>query len=824
MSSTNILSISKELKHGSHRTSGLLTTLGTICYSISIPSQKIEKTVLDSIQQYCSLKYGEQICRLALNCIANLLMKSEYCAVPMKPILVQFLLNLSIAKKINSIHELKLYYNVMRGLQYALPHLPPEEPNKVLSMYLALEKVVFLGAANNPNWNYQNDLSSPASSDCSSDDNYNSEEFYYSKIKTCALLCLQNLFKKHSQFLFSFWSWLIPTSHRPENSPFYNQSLTYILFNEKSEKVKIAAATTLSVMIENSALSKVNFEECNYSYVSLTQCMKYAVVNLHDALTRLLDDEQNPELISALLRVASALLFATNYASFDQGLAKPLIKSIICHAKSKENNVKIGVISALTSAFKETNEDLRGFLTLEFTQGILNSGNFIAERLQLVSKIARSYPEVLNKMTDWLKDKLSKAIAHEDTRVQSSAFEVLEEYIKADQKCPMIDYLIEKVFILIRYDETNKLISGLNTLSVLPSFNKITPQQFQQFSNFIKNLNNSPSPLPALRCSALKLIGSLAKDQAIPSGSFNLILDFVLSLRQSTNQNVVINSSLALSFLCMNEESFKKLPEIMIALEEGKDSKKEKIVSSSIISAGNLFETFSYKEIKTYTPQLLEICISGLPHKNAKVGWDACNALFKFFANPSMPHSRFSSQLIPIFLETIRNHHNYRTRINACQLLRDYDIELNSYSGTIISGLISSLETDKKLLLTEFNVLKYQRCFRQEVILSLIYIINSSASLTSEFISSLTDNLLSIYEWFYSFVVDLIKDQNEPSAVQKEYGINAAKGCIQVIVDWIHDVEEIHISFGLLEEMNKFMYMNDYLEDVFTTDSIISEQ
>lgn len=201
-----ILAICKELRHGTYRSPTYLTTLGTFCYSASFPGYKVEKTVLESVKPFCSSNNDEQICRLALNCVANMLMKSDYCAIPMKSILTEFVLDLSSSKRLNSIHELKLYCNVMRGLQFALPHLPSEEPNKVLSMFVALQKIVFSGSAH-AGINYQNDIASPALSEHSDNENYNfSEDFYYSKIKSCALLCLQNLFKKHPVMLFSFWS------------------------------------------------------------------------------------------------------------------------------------------------------------------------------------------------------------------------------------------------------------------------------------------------------------------------------------------------------------------------------------------------------------------------------------------------------------------------------------------------------------------------------------------------------------------------------------------------------------------------------------------
>lgn len=261
----------------------------------------------------------------------------------------------------------------------------------------------------------------------------------------------------------------------------------------------------------------------------------------------------------------------------------------------------------------------------------------------------------------------------------------------------------------------------------------------------------------------------------------------------------------------------------MAALEEGKLNKKEKIVSSSIISVGNLFETFSYGEIKINVQSLLDICISGLPHKNAKVGWDSCNALFKFFANSSMPHSKVSIQLIPIFLDTIHNHHNYRTRINACQLLRNYDFELHNYSAKIISNLISALEIDKKLLMIEFNVLKYQRCFRQEVILSIIHLFNLLPSLSKDFVESLNEKLLGVYDWFYCFAVDLIQDKGEVGAVNKEDGLKNMKESMLILLRWTEETEDIRVSFGLLEEMKRLVELEELEEQVFMTDPLMCD-
>lgn len=221
--------ISQELQRGCQRPAILLKTLGTFCYSACFNGYKAEKSCLNAVLMYSSLCYDEQICRLGINCIANMLSKSDFAAIPSKSILLNFTYMLSEGKKMESVHTFKLYCNVMRAMQLALPHFPAEEPNKVLSLLLALKRILFMGISNVKEIHHRK-IYSPVSTEGSDGEiTQNSDEFYYSKIKCSTLFCLQVLFKKYPQFLFPFWPQLLPSSTYSLDSLLSQPSLLSLL-------------------------------------------------------------------------------------------------------------------------------------------------------------------------------------------------------------------------------------------------------------------------------------------------------------------------------------------------------------------------------------------------------------------------------------------------------------------------------------------------------------------------------------------------------------------------------------------------------------------
>lgn len=321
--------------------------------------------------------------------------------------------------------------------------------------------------------------------------------------------------------------------------------------------------------------------------------------------------------------------------------------------------------------------------------------------------------------------------------------------------------MLDVTFKLIEKNDGDRLALCFNSLSLIAETSILSEDQYSKLFFYIHNLKNDSSPLVAIRCGALKLIGTLSRSGFLPTSYLGSAIQFVLSQNSSTNQNVIISSSFALSFLCLNPISSSFLNEIVWALEENSKNKKEKIVSSAIISIGNLFETFGLSELRVHLQKLLDLCLNGLYHKNSKVGWDSCNSLSKFYDYHTEVFHQMSDKFIPIFIDTILNHHNYRTRINTCQLIRKYDKELEEFDIKFITEILIRLENDKRLVISDATVLKYQRYFRQELVYTFAFVLNMRSNLDYEFAEMLSGNLCSVYEWLKEFIDDLNKNKDE---------------------------------------------------------------
>ncbi|CAG9315101.1 unnamed protein product [Blepharisma stoltei] len=813
-----IATLSKELQRGILKQSVLLKTLGTFCYSACFNNYKVESAVLSAVIPYCNFEFDEQTCRLAINCIANMLSKSDVAAVPAKEILLYFVELLSSSTKIDSVHTYKLYCNVMRAMQLALPHFPSEELNKVLSLVLTMKRIIYLWPSSESDRPKEVLLSlmSISTEGSDSESNSNTDDFYYNKIKCSALFCLQILFKKYSKQLFSFWPLFLPSFEAPLDTLLSKKSLISLFAQEKSVKVKAAIASTISILIESSPLNTFLTEAPVISSMfSLNQCIKQTISNLFETIPHFLAQEKCTQIECSLIKVSISLLSLMRIEAIDRKHIKAMIKAFFSKISSNDLNLKSALLSVFAALFSERNEEARFILSPQFIQGIFYADDLHSERLQVFEKIVKSFPEVLIGTDMWLIEILSKFINSEDQKVQSSAFDVIEEIIKIGKSLSIMLFVVDLTFKAMQNNDNERMALCFTALSSANLYPMLSISQLEQLFSFIKSLQKFKSNLFPLRCSVLKLIGSFARNSNLPADYFSTIINFTLSHSTSGNQNLYISCSYALSFLCTSKQSLSWIPNITSILEVNSKNKKEKIVSSAIISVGNLFEIFTYDELGDNFPKLLGIVINGLHHKNSKVGWDSCNTLFKFYDFHKDKFYNMSEKLIPILINTIIHHHNYRTRISTCQILRNYKEELYSYDAELLISLIENLESDKDLMALDATVLKYQRYFRQELIHTLMLLVVNRQTLDDAFVNAIGDNLFLIYEWMEKLFEDFDEnhDRNSQDKLsEKEWIGNLAKG-LGKLIEWIEATDEIQVSFGLAEGLKNLynvylMYLN----------------
>ena len=763
----------------------LLRTLGTFCYSLHFPSYNSDHYILNAILPFLAPSADRNLARFALNCAANMLMKSSRIAVDVSKALIKLLEELD--PSCIGLQDLKVCATLLRAIHYMLPNVTLEDPIAIQSLLSNIYSLVCLGTPFFPG--SDSNVNSPISSDNSDNDSGTFDDVYYGKIKFYGLMSIQSLFKKYPKAVFGCWELMFKGSleHQFMDEP----SLLHLLFHEKSFKTRHTVATTLAVVVEFSPLSKWQGTqtEASLGQTQLAQEIPKLIENLHSGLAYLLQTEVHPQFLAALLKAAGSLIDNTPYTHFDSQLLRKLCNAVM-ELWNLGDQVRGSVFSTLTLAFKSGNPELKDFISPKLVSWILESDEMVHDRLALLSKMIKGYPFTMETFHKTIESKLERYIMYSEPKLQAKAFEVIDEYIRAKPDCPVMPMVLEKVLVFIKHVKTESLVPALNTLSLFSNFSGIKTQSLSTLLQFLQQFENDPSAYPPLRCAVLKVVGALAKAQVIPHEFFKTALSIVNSHRKVTNLNVAINSSLAVSYFCLHPCAQEYIDEIISIIEENSLNRKEKVVSNAIIAAGNLFQTFDYQVYASQFPKLLEICIKGLPHKNAKVGWDACAALVKMFGNSSIKNSQVSSQLIPVLLDTIGGQPNFKTRISACQLLRNYKSELANYSIRIFQVLAEVLAAENNVepLMADGTVLKYQQLFRQECLLTILHLINYIQSLCPAMMKSLSFYLVCIYEWLETLNLGEV-----------EY--NWVARSVQKLVVWIEKYEDITVSFGLFEDL-----------------------
>lgn len=221
---------------------------------------------------------------------------------------------------------------------------------------------------------------------------------------------------------------------------------------------------------------------------------------------------------------------------------------------------------------------------------------------------------------------------------------------------------------------------------------------------------------------------------------------------------------------------------------------KEKVFSNAIVAAGNLFQTFTFSELGDDSWTLLESCLQGLLHKNAKVGWDAATALLQFYCNPTMPHAQVAELVIPQLINTLRTQLNFKTRISAAQLLRNYRTALLPFAEVLMGVFLSTLEQDKGLVIWEIGLLQYQKTFRTEMLDTLIHLVLMLQGLDEALIRCLEKNLVLIYDWLRKLALSA--------------GAQRVKGASEKLLGWIEQYPAMQVSFGLKEQLRALVELD----------------
>ncbi|CAG9329114.1 unnamed protein product [Blepharisma stoltei] len=620
--------------------------------------------------------------------------------------------------------------------------------------------------------------------------------------------------KENSSMLFDSWPLIFPGENILGNCPekFISQPpMTFLLINDASTRIRMEVASAMASIITNSPLLKWqdNIENSGAAHAlnSLSHSLEGIIYNLHEALAYILSRNEPKEIVLSVLKTAEALIGNTSYAKFSGMSLPPLISAVISKFDENDADITKAAISVLVCAFKENVEEMVQFLTPQFMHIFIGSSTLLKEKLELLAKIARNYSVHLDFLIDWLKQKLDDLLVCDEPDIQRAAFKVIEEYIRGNQNCPLIGLAINKMFYLIKKKKLDELSYAFDVLTVLQDFSHFSSDQFDEFLRFLKHYERSQAPY-FLRSSLLKLIGTLFKTKTMPKFFCSTALNIIANHKESKDLKVAISGASAISSFCTNPLCLDRLDLVYKMINENSQNKKEKIVSNAIISIGNLFKNYSRSDLGDLFKEFFEICVQGLSHKNAKVGWDSCRALFEFFGNKNMPHSEVADILIPVLIATIRDQKNYKTKWKAAQMLRKFTTELCDRSLEILQVLIAGLESTKSSLVFDAKTLKYERGFRQEAINCIVYIMENVQELSPELVIYLSQHSWEIYEWLEWMVSDVIRTSFDSNPAEHP-AIESIKDFSEKILAWVSKCEGIQISFGLLEKYRKLSLFSE---------------
>lgn len=135
------------------------------------------------------------------------------------------------------------------------------------------------------------------------------------------------------------------------------------------------------------------------SFYSLANSIDLIIQNLYKSLSYFLLSDKVPQIEAALLKVLSSLLNHTHLNCLSSDIIQDLIKAIFTKLKSDEVTVKSALLIALSAMLKDPCENIKPILSTNFIQGIFYKDDLHPERLQVLSRIARSYPDNVVELT-----------------------------------------------------------------------------------------------------------------------------------------------------------------------------------------------------------------------------------------------------------------------------------------------------------------------------------------------------------------------------------------------------------------------------------------
>jgi len=726
------------------------------------------EAIFPAIIDKCRLITEEpKISRQAFNCLGNLLgqcpdtfkSKSEFI---LSIIIPAFHKVTSYTKPEITSHTSQIQV-VVRCLSYCLSY-PKILPTDTLEeIFMKVYRLLFIGT---PYANFKiasgktgtttaaTALTSASSgSEVSDTDETESGFDKYGKVRVQSLMCIQQMCRLNSKFIFEKWHLLLSRHAFNAQNAFGNkweldsESIKKLCINtephililmqlSKDSKVKAAAATTIGSIIEHSPMKTwqgslgipKDSHKKKLSHLSLSEILGNVTVNLHYILPYYLDSETDQTVRVQLLKSISILLSITQYQKIPEGLITYILSKTVWKflEEEKEKPILSCAINCFTSVANQKyayTEFEKEFLNYDSKRSIIRfvlilGTNDIVGRsmdcLTLLSKITKNYSQSLQAYWPILWPYIDLVLKDQIEQTTLGSIGFIEEYIKhyneqiyMNQSSPGIELFQSKELVTLIQNWIHELLSSpesnelqINIIDVLGIMSELQWQMISKEAtniavNFILNFNGTGMAQSVV----LKAIGNMVTYKMFNEDKkfISKVVEKLIVNKSDKTMIVGIKNSWALANLCYCLEDLAKLDKFAELAECAlgySQLSKEKICCNGIRALGYVLKKADFKKSKVFKLPLnsvLKVIISHLSAKTPKISWNSCVAIGNVLSNPTLPTDciLYFPETFNALIDVIANRPNIKTKMHAIQALKVY--KSKEEYGTSFEKLVIAL-------------------------------------------------------------------------------------------------------------------------------------
>uniref|UniRef100_A0A7I4FN34 DUF4042 domain-containing protein n=1 Tax=Physcomitrium patens TaxID=3218 RepID=A0A7I4FN34_PHYPA len=192
----------------------------------------------------------------------------------------------------------------------------------------------------------------------------NNDRYKSSKCRTTAILIVQVLARADPKSLHAHWALLLPTHDVLQPRPYQATLLTTLLF-DPIVKARVAAATTISVMLEGPVRAFLHVAEYRelaqkIPFTTLSSTLGQIVIQLHTGLVHVVSNEKHSGTLVAALKALSLLVTAAPYNRLPSLLLPNVVLSVakktqeLLNSSTDQSNTVTAAVNCLGAALSTT--------------------------------------------------------------------------------------------------------------------------------------------------------------------------------------------------------------------------------------------------------------------------------------------------------------------------------------------------------------------------------------------------------------------------------------------------------------------------------------